>query len=57
MSSFQGDIIAAIEKASGRKVDVTSINADHCADLSAPREVVQWIVNVVKKAQATQQGG
>lgn len=52
---FQRDMIAMIEKASGNKVDVTSINADHCAHLSVERKVVEWIVNVAKKAQATQQ--
>ncbi len=54
---FQRDMIAMIEEVSGRKVDVTRIQADHCANLSAEREVFEWIVNVAKKAQATQQGG
>ena len=31
---FQREMIAMIEEASGRKVDVTSIKADHCPHLA-----------------------
>ncbi len=48
---FQRDMIAMIEEASGRKVDVTSIVADHCPNLSAEKETIEWVLNVAKKTQ------
>ncbi|KIV87264.1 hypothetical protein PV11_02819 [Exophiala sideris] len=51
---FQRDMIAMIEEASGRKVDVTSVKGDHCPHLSAEKETVDWALNVLKKAQMSQ---
>jgi hypothetical protein len=48
---FQREMIAMIEEASGRKVDVTSIKADHCPNLSAEKKTIEWVLNVAKKAQ------
>ncbi|KAK5088961.1 hypothetical protein LTR05_003185 [Lithohypha guttulata] len=44
--------IDVIERASGKKVDVTSIKADHCPNVTAPQAVVDWVVNVVERASA-----
>lgn len=41
--------IDAIEKASGRKVDVTRIKSDHCPNVSHPQEVIDWFVGMVEK--------
>ena len=41
--------IDVIEKASGRKVDVTKIHSDHCPNISHPEEVVKWFVDLVEK--------
>ena len=43
--------IDMIEKESGRKVDVSSINADHCPNHTAEKETVDWILEVAKKSQ------
>ncbi|KAI1624495.1 Alpha/beta hydrolase fold-1 [Exophiala viscosa] len=48
---FQRDMIAMIEEVSGRKVDVTSIKADHCPHLSAEKETIEWALSVAKKAE------
>lgn len=42
--------IEKIEKASGRKVDVTSIKSGHVPPASQPQKVVDWILDVVSKA-------
>jgi Alpha/beta hydrolase family len=52
---FQREMIAMIEEASGRKVDVTSIKAGHCPMLSAEKETIQWVLDVAKKAQESHQ--
>ncbi len=52
---FQREMIAMIEEASGRKVDVTSILADHFPSLSAEKETIKWILKVVKKSSEYQQ--
>ncbi|KAJ4291788.1 hypothetical protein N0V90_009683 [Kalmusia sp. IMI 367209] len=39
-----------IERASGRKVDVTRISTDHMPHISAPEQVVDWLVSLVEKA-------
>lgn len=44
--------IDMIEKRSGRKVDVTRIRADHCCNISAPKETLDWLVGVVEKSTA-----
>lgn len=44
--------IDMMEKRSGRKVDVTRIKADHCCNITAPKETVDWLVNVVEKSSA-----
>lgn len=46
--------IDMIEKRSGRKVDVTEVKADHCCNISAPKETVDWLVSVVEKSAAGQ---
>ncbi|OAP63370.1 hypothetical protein AYL99_02597 [Fonsecaea erecta] len=45
----QREGIDKIEKESGRKVDVTSIKADHCPMTNHPEAVVDWIVSVAAK--------
>jgi len=52
---FQREMIAMIEEASGRKVDLTSIKSGHCPNLSAEKETIEWVLNVAKKAQESQQ--
>lgn len=52
---LQREMIAVIEEASGRKVDVTSIKAGHCPNLTAEKETIEWVLNVAKKAQESQQ--
>lgn len=49
---FQRDMIAMIEEVSGRKVDVTGIQSGHMPNWSAKEATVEWILDVVKKAQA-----
>ncbi|EXJ73903.1 uncharacterized protein A1O5_02197 [Cladophialophora psammophila CBS 110553] len=48
---FQREMIAMIAEASGRKVDVTSIKAGHCPNLTAKDETIEWVLNVVRKAE------
>lgn len=43
--------IELIEEVSGRKVDVTSINAGHIPNESQPQVVIDWIVGAAKKAE------
>ncbi|KAL2419931.1 hypothetical protein ABEF95_008733 [Exophiala dermatitidis] len=51
-SDLQRAAIEMIEKESGAKVDVSSIKADHCSNISAPQLVVDWIVSVVEREKA-----
>ncbi|KAH8705739.1 Alpha/Beta hydrolase protein [Talaromyces proteolyticus] len=48
---FQRHMIAVVEEASGRKVDVTSIKAGHCPHLTAEKETIKWILSVAEKTQ------
>jgi pimeloyl-ACP methyl ester carboxylesterase len=41
--------IDLIEEVSGRKVDVTCIKTGHCPTISAPKLVVDWMLDVAKK--------
>ena len=41
--------IAMIEKASGRKVDVTALKAGHVPPISHPEEVINWILRVASR--------
>ena len=41
--------IEMIERESGRKVAVTSINADHCPNLCAEKQTIEWILQVARK--------
>ncbi|PVI04462.1 alpha/beta-hydrolase [Periconia macrospinosa] len=41
--------IENIEKASGRKVDVTRNPTDHCPETSALEDLINWIVKVLEK--------
>ncbi|PVH74121.1 alpha/beta-hydrolase, partial [Cadophora sp. DSE1049] len=43
--------IRSMEEASGRKVDITSIKSDHVPPVSHPELVVEWILDVVGKAE------
>lgn len=47
--STQQKGIDTIEKASGRKVDITRIPNDHVPNASAPEKVVDWFVKIVEK--------
>jgi hypothetical protein len=47
-ADFQREMIAMIEEASGRKVDVTSIETGHCPSLVAKKETLDWIVKVIR---------
>lgn len=42
--------IDMIERESGRKVDVTSIAADHVPNLTSPKATIDWIVGLAEKA-------
>lgn len=41
-----------IEKESGNKVDVTSVNAGHCPSVTMEKETVEWIINTAEKGEA-----
>lgn len=43
--------IEMIERKSGKKVDVTSLQVDHCPPQSAEKQTVDWILGVAKKVQ------
>ncbi|KAI1089670.1 alpha/beta-hydrolase [Rostrohypoxylon terebratum] len=43
--------IEMIEKETGNKVDVTSVNAGHCPSVTAEKETVEWIINVAEKGE------
>ena len=45
--------IEMIEKDSGNKVHVTRIKADHCPNLTATPQTVDWIVDVASRTQDT----
>ncbi|KAI1374562.1 alpha/beta-hydrolase [Hypoxylon crocopeplum] len=45
----QRDGIDIIEKASGNKVDITSIKAGHCPTVTALEKVVDWIIQAAAK--------
>lgn len=53
-ADFQREMIAMIEDVSGRKVDVTSIKAGHCPNLTAEKETIAWVLAVAKKAEESQ---
>jgi hypothetical protein len=40
-----------IEKESGGKVNVTSIKGDHCPNVTATDEVVDWILDMAGRAK------
>lgn len=46
----QREGIEVIEKASGKKVEVTSITSGHCPNATQPQKVVDWILDVAGKA-------
>lgn len=45
----QKEGIETIERESGRKVDVTSINADHVPNWTSPQEMIDWVVGLGDK--------
>ena len=49
-ATIQRAEIKMIEE-SGRKVYVTSIQADHCPNITAPQDTVDWIVDLAKRAE------
>src|SRR3954453_23601697 len=46
VTSVQKAAIDMIEKERGKKVDVTSIKCDHCPNVSATQETIDWILKV-----------
>lgn len=47
---FQESMIAMMETAaSGRKVGVTRLAASHFANVSRPKEVARWIIDIVDR--------
>lgn len=48
----QTDMIELVERESGNKVDVTRIQAGHAPNLTAFKDVVNWIVGMSEKAAA-----
>jgi len=48
-ANIQRDAIALIEKVSGSEVDVKSLQAGHCPNISKPEAVVEWILEVAGK--------
>lgn len=42
--------IELIENVSGKKVDITSIDAGHCPMASQEEKVTAWVLDVVRKA-------
>jgi hypothetical protein len=44
--------IEMVEQVSGKKVDVTSLQSGHFPPISAPGEVVNWIVDVARKVES-----
>ncbi|KAF2797034.1 alpha/beta-hydrolase [Melanomma pulvis-pyrius CBS 109.77] len=47
-ATTQREAIALIEKVSGQKVDVTSIETDHCPQARRPELVIDWILDVAE---------
>lgn len=45
-------MIELVERESGNKVDVTRIQAGHAPNLTAFKEVVEWMVGMSEKAAA-----
>lgn len=52
-ASVQQAGIDLIEKESGRKVDVTRLEADHVPNWTAPDETIRWIVGLGEKSTST----
>lgn len=48
-ATVQRDGIEMMERVSGRKVDVTSVKADHVPNVSAPQILADWFVAVAEK--------
>lgn len=40
--------VEVVERASGRKVDLTTANVDHALNISAPQVLADWIVKMAK---------
>jgi hypothetical protein len=47
---IQREEVELIEKVSGKKVDITSINTGHCPNASALEKVIDWILDVARKS-------
>ena len=50
-SKIQKAEIEMMEKESGQKVNVTSIKADHCPNITATQETIDWILDVAERAK------
>jgi hypothetical protein len=48
---IQRDGIAMIERESGRKVDVTTVQAGHVPMVNKVREVVDWILHMARQEE------
>lgn len=44
----QREMIAMIERVSGEKVDVTSMQTGHCPNITTLSELVDWIVRIAE---------
>ena len=51
----QQEGIDLVEKVSGGKVDVTNIKTGHIPNESQPQLVIEWILDVVRKAEGSRQ--
>ncbi|KAI8966341.1 alpha/beta-hydrolase [Daldinia sp. FL1419] len=49
---YQKDWIDLIEKESGNKVDVTSLQVGHCPSYTKPQETIDWIINAAVKSES-----
>jgi pimeloyl-ACP methyl ester carboxylesterase len=55
-TSTQRAQIDMIERISGNKVDVTVTNAGHVPPLTAPKDVINWILSVASKLDGEKMG-
>jgi len=49
-ASLQRSLIKMIEEESGKVVDVTSIDGDHCPSVKDPKPVIDWVLDVAGNA-------
>ncbi|KAL7627041.1 hypothetical protein AAE478_003817 [Parahypoxylon ruwenzoriense] len=51
-AKYQRSRIEIIERESGKKVDITSVNAGHCPQVTAPQKVIDWILLAAAKHES-----